>query len=48
MVPLVLPDELNTDMMGTSTLASFKSLMMDLISTAVLGWGEVGWGCYFF
>lgn len=42
MIPVVLPDELNTDMMGTSTLASFKSLMIDLISTAFLGWGGVG------
>ena len=45
MIPVVLPDELNTDMMGTSTLASFKSLMIDLISTAF--WGGGGGGLLF-
>lgn len=36
---LVVIGELNTDTMGTSTLASFKSLMVDLISTVFRGGG---------
>lgn len=41
-IPLVLPDELNTDMTGSSTLASFTpSPLLNLHNFLGVGWGGV-------